>query len=127
MQGLVTDSSGAVVAGAKVIATNMGTGVAQSVVTNETGNYTFTLVPVGDYEMRVELSGFKTDTFRGLRVETAPQVRQDFTLQVGNAGPPWTLAAGLLRTTTGPGARPSSWEAADDPYGTSLRGETRAN
>ena len=44
--GLVTDSSGAIVAGAKVTLTNIDTGVAQTVNTNETGNYTFTLVPV---------------------------------------------------------------------------------
>jgi hypothetical protein len=102
IQGLVTDSSGAVVVAAKVTATNLGTGVSQTVSTNETGNYTFTLVPVGDYEMRVEMAGFKTEAVRGLRVETAAQVRQNFSLQVGNVSETVEVAASavILNTET---------------------------
>jgi hypothetical protein len=83
IQGLVTDSSGAVVVGAKVTARNVATGISRTVLTNNTGNYTFPLVPVGDYEMTVEMAGFKTEAARGLRVETAAQVRQNFVLEVG--------------------------------------------
>ena len=46
IEGRVTDTSGAVVAGAKVTMTNLGTGVSNSVVTNTSGNYTFNLVLV---------------------------------------------------------------------------------
>jgi hypothetical protein len=99
---LVTDASGAVVVGARVTATNVGTGVAQTVSTNETGNYTFTLVPVGDYEVRVEMAGFKTEAVRGLRVETAAQVRQNFSLDVGNVAETVEVAASavILNTET---------------------------
>jgi hypothetical protein len=83
VQGLVTDTSGAVVSGAVVTLTNEATGVSNTVQTNTTGNYTFPLVPVGTYSMRVEMPGFKTEVTRGLRVETAAQVRQNFLLQVG--------------------------------------------
>jgi hypothetical protein len=83
VQGLITDTSGAVVSGARVTLTNEATGVSFNAVTNATGNYTFALVPVGNYDMRVEMSGFKVETLRGLRVETAAQVRQNFLLQVG--------------------------------------------
>jgi hypothetical protein len=83
VQGLITDTSGAVVSGARVTLTNEGTSVSFNAITNETGNYTFALVPVGNYDMRVEMAGFKLETLRGLRVETAAQVRQNFQLQVG--------------------------------------------
>lgn len=83
IQGLVTDPSGAVIAGAKVTMINPATGVSQTVLTNATGNYTFVLVPVGLYDLKFEMQGFKTETIRGLRVETAAQVRQDAALQVG--------------------------------------------
>ena len=83
IEGLVTDSSGAVVSGAKVTITNLATGVSSEVTTNATGNYTFTLVPVGNYDVKVEMSGFKADEAKNVRVETAAQVRQDFRLQVG--------------------------------------------
>jgi hypothetical protein len=84
IQGLVEDSSGAVVAGAKVTMKNLGTGVAHSSTTNTSGLYNFPLVPVGDYEVSVELQGFKTETVRNIRVETAAQVRVDFKLEVGS-------------------------------------------
>src|SRR5262245_24264228 len=83
IEGLVTDTTGAVVAGAKVTIVNLATGVSSSVVTNSSGNYTFTLVPVGNYDVKAEMSGFKTGETKNVRVETAAQVRQDFQLQVG--------------------------------------------
>jgi len=43
--GTVTDTSGAVVAGAKVTATEMKTGVSRSTATNDSGNYAFANLP----------------------------------------------------------------------------------
>ncbi len=83
IQGLVTDSSGAVIGGAKVTITNEGMGVSQSVQTNETGNYTFPIVLVGNYDIKCEMQGFKTESVKALRVETGAQVRQNFQMPVG--------------------------------------------
>src|SRR5215472_8308352 len=74
IEGLVTDTSGAVVANAKVTITNAATGVTTTTVSNSTGNYTFSLVPVGNYDVKAEVSGFKSEEVKGLRVETAAQV-----------------------------------------------------
>jgi len=84
IQGIVTDSTGASVAGAKVTVTNLGTNVATTLTTNESGNYSFPLIPVGNYSVRCEAQGFKAEVVRDLRVETAAQVRQDFKLDVGS-------------------------------------------
>lgn len=84
IQGLVTDASGAVVAEAVVTAVNRDTGVASRILTNQTGNYSFPLLPVGNYDLRVERPGFKTDTVSNLRLETAAQIRQDFRLELGS-------------------------------------------
>ena len=84
VQGLVSDSTGAIIAGAKVTLTNQATNVSQTITTNATGNYTFTLVLVGDYTIRCEMQGFKTEVVRNQRVETAAQVRHDFTLDLGS-------------------------------------------
>ena len=84
IQGLVMDSTGSFVAGAAITATNQGTNVSLSVTTNETGNYTFPLLPVGDYMVRCEKPGFKAGLVKSLRLETAAQVRQDFKLDVGS-------------------------------------------
>nr|MBA3441361.1 carboxypeptidase regulatory-like domain-containing protein [Pyrinomonadaceae bacterium] len=61
IQGLVTDSTGAVAAGARVTATEVNTGVVRNVTTNESGNFTVPLIPVGNYDLRVELQGFKSE------------------------------------------------------------------
>src|SRR3989442_780068 len=81
--GLVTDSTGAVIQGAKVTLTNTGTNVVLTTTTNETGNYNFPLLQVGNYDIRVEAQGFKSEVVRGIRVETAAQFRQDIRLDAG--------------------------------------------
>jgi len=60
------------------------------------------VVPVGNYDVKVEMSGFKTGEVRGLRVETAAQVRQDFQLQIGAVSETVEVAAStvLLNTET---------------------------
>src|SRR5207248_1653513 len=69
LQGLVTDNSGAVITGAKVTLTNQGTNVSLNTTTNETGNYSFPLIAVGDYTVKCEMPGFKAEVVRNLRLE----------------------------------------------------------
>jgi hypothetical protein len=57
--GTVADSGGGKVPGATVTLTNDATGVSFNTVTNETGNYSFEAVQVGQYTLTVELQGFK--------------------------------------------------------------------
>ena len=57
--GTVTDSGGGKVPGATVTLTNEATGVSFNTVSNETGNYLFEAVQVGQYTLTVELQGFK--------------------------------------------------------------------
>src|SRR5262245_49237240 len=80
--GAVTDASGALIPGVEVTATNTGTGVAGTAITNESGTYRFPSLQPGPYEVKAALAGFQTQTFR-LSLGTAQQIRQNFTLQVG--------------------------------------------
>ncbi len=100
IQGLVTDNSGAVAPGAKITITNVATGVSRTVETNNTGNYSFQLVEFGDYEIRCEMQGFKTEAVRGVRVETAAQVRHNFVLQVGQVTETVEVSANAVLLTT---------------------------
>ncbi|MSV28055.1 MAG: carboxypeptidase regulatory-like domain-containing protein [Bryobacterales bacterium] len=100
IQGLVTDSSGAAIAGAKVILTNQGTNVALTTTANDTGNYTFPLVQVGDYTIRCEVQGFKAEVVRNVRLETAAQVRQNFKLDVGSVAESIEVAASAVTLQT---------------------------
>ena len=56
--GVVRDASGSVVPGATVMVRNIATGFTQTAVTEESGTFLLSLLPVGDYELRVEKAGF---------------------------------------------------------------------
>ena len=58
VQGLVTDTSQAVISGANVTLENVNTGVSTVRQTNETGHYLFDLVDPGTYSVSVEFTGF---------------------------------------------------------------------
>jgi hypothetical protein len=83
LTGIISDQTGAKVPGATVTATNQATNVEYTAVSNESGNYTITSVPVGTYVLKAELSGFKTATTNPMEVEAKAIVRLDFTLQIG--------------------------------------------
>ena len=83
--GTVADTSGALIPGVTVTATNVGTGIANTVVTNESGAYNFASLQPGSYKISSELPGFQTQTFTDVQLGGAQQVRLNFTLQVAAA------------------------------------------
>ena len=83
--GTITDSTGAVVAGAKVKVTEMRTGLERTSSTNSSGNYDFVDLPPGQYEVTVEQPGFKKATEKGIDVQVNSDVRVNLTLQPGMA------------------------------------------
>jgi hypothetical protein len=77
ISGVVADSSGGVLPGVTVTATNTETGQTRIVVTDESGAYTMGLLPPGTYDISAELEGLGTATRRGVTVllGTASNVR----------------------------------------------------
>ena len=84
LSGLVTDPSGAAVPNVTVNVTNPSTGYVRTVTTDNAGYYAFQNLPIGDYSIRVEASGFNTDT-ENVTLNVAEKGRRDFSLQVGSA------------------------------------------
>src|ERR1700732_4543543 len=82
LSGTVSDVSGALIPGVEVTATNSGTGVVATALTNESGTYRFPSLQPGPYVGKASLAGFQTQTFR-LALGTAQQIVQNFALQVG--------------------------------------------
>ncbi len=80
--GTVTDPDGAVIPGATVTATNVDTGFTRRVVTGGTGAYRIDLLPSGTYDVRVDMSGFKSEIKKGVAVTLGSAVRVDFQLQL---------------------------------------------
>ncbi len=83
--GTVSDASGAVIPGVTVTATNVGTGIANTLVTNESGTYQFAALQPGKYKLSAELPGFQIQTYTDVDLGGAQQVRLNFTLQVAAA------------------------------------------
>src|SRR2546427_6853622 len=83
--GTVADATGALIPGVTVTATNTGTGIANTVLTNESGAYQFAALQPGTYKVSVELAGFQTQIFTDVQLGGAQQVRLNFTLEVAAA------------------------------------------
>ncbi len=82
--GTVTDATGAVVPNAVVVLTNLGTNEKRTGQTNGSGDYSFTLLPVGHYSLSVKAGGFQESINKDLAVEAGDRARADVRLQTGS-------------------------------------------
>src|SRR5262249_4968027 len=101
--GTVSDASGALISGVTGTATNTATGIVNTVVTNESGAYTFAALQPGTYKATAELPGFQTQTFTDVQLGGAQQVTLNFKLQVAAAAGTSvevTIAADTVLATT---------------------------
>lgn len=83
LSGSVFDATGAIVANARVTATNVATNRVHETTTDNLGNYIIPLLPPGDYVLNVEAAGFRKLVQRGLTLQVNQQAHQDLTLQLG--------------------------------------------
>src|SRR5262249_35761275 len=102
VSGTVSDSSGAVLPGVSVTATNNATGVVTSVVTNEAGAYNFVSLLPGAYKVTAELPGFQTKSFTNVQLGNADKVRLNFSLELATQAQSVevTVAADTLLATS---------------------------
>src|SRR5919201_1497539 len=66
ISGTVNDSSGAVLPGAEITATQTETGIARMTISNETGSYVLPNLPLGPYKLEISLPGFRTFVRTGI-------------------------------------------------------------
>jgi hypothetical protein len=83
LRGTVTDSTHAVIAGAKVSLKGEATGLTRTTNTNSAGLYSFPDLPVGSYQLTVEFAGFKTVVRSKLELNVADVRESDFQLETG--------------------------------------------
>jgi len=81
--GTVTDQNNAVLPGANVTMTNMQTNQVRNVVTDGSGNYIVLNLPIGRYQVSVELSGFKREVHKDVKLDADQKLRIDFALTAG--------------------------------------------
>ncbi len=83
MAGVVTDTTGAVIADAKVSLLNEGSGAAYSGSTTSAGIYRFEDVALGQYTVTVGAAGFKTSVTKNVLVQIGTVAAVDVVLQPG--------------------------------------------
>ena len=96
IQGTVTDQSGASVSGAQVTIRNLDTGLVRTTTTSDDGSYAVPELPIGNYSVTVEKSGFRAAVVSGIRVEVSSERRADVTLQPGEVAEKVVVSADTL-------------------------------
>ena len=101
--GTVRDTTGAVVPGAKVTITNLGTSNSLSGTTHTDGTYVFTPLKIGSYSVDVEQTGFKRAHNPSIELNIQQQAMVDFTLSPGTISETVDVRsqAELLQTQSG--------------------------
>lgn len=101
--GIVADTSGAVVPGARVTLLNTAVGLSLETTTNASGEYTFSPVRIGPYSVTVTASGFSTTTQQNLQVAVDQHLQVNVQLKLGSASETVqvTGAPPQLQTTEG--------------------------
>jgi hypothetical protein len=101
ISGVVTDPSGAVVSGANVTITSVERRTSDIVTTNESGIYVKERLLPGNYEVKIEATGFKQSLIQNVNVNIDTQTKVDATLEAGAVSDTVTVTAGegqLLKT-----------------------------
>ena len=83
LNGTLTDSSGLLIAGARVEVVNPATGYRRETVSSDAGVYQLTPLPIGVYEITVSKDGFRTVRIEDVRLAVGQTRTLDVRLEVG--------------------------------------------
>jgi hypothetical protein len=100
IRGTVVDPTGAIVPGAKLRATNIATGLTYSATSDQDGLFAFLQLPIGDYSVRVERSGFKTLTEGHIHLDLDQIFNLRATMEVGGVSETITVEANAAQVET---------------------------
>ncbi|HEU4939383.1 MAG TPA: carboxypeptidase-like regulatory domain-containing protein [Vicinamibacterales bacterium] len=102
LSGTVTDTSGAVLPGADVVAKADETGTTFTAVTNERGLFNIPGMQIGRYTVTVSLQGFKTVALSDIRLNTATAAEVNVKLELGQLSETVTVKSGteVVQTQT---------------------------
>ena len=104
LAGTVTDQSGSLVPAAAITVTNVDTGASRSTVSGAAGQYQFSSLPVGHYEVRGAKPGFTEEIHPGVELAVGQSATVDINLQVGQSSQQVTVKgdAAMVSATTSP-------------------------
>lgn len=94
--GTITDTTGAVIAGAEVELLDTATNLSQKIATGADGHYSFPRVLPGVYKLTVTAKGFRQAVVPSLKIEIAKAYTVDLSLEVGAVGEVVEVTAGAV-------------------------------
>src|SRR6202162_2997106 len=102
ISGIVQDQSGAAVAGADVTIKNIDTGTARTLTSDPGGRYTAPDLPLGNYEVQAQHSGFQTEVRSGITLTVGREAVVNLALRVGQLSEKVSITgeAPLVESTT---------------------------
>jgi outer membrane receptor protein involved in Fe transport len=100
ISGLVTDPSGAVIAGADVTVRNVGTNVARAMKTNDAGLFEAVSLQPGDYEIKAAKPGFATLTRTGITVSIGQRAVANMEMKISSSAETISVDANLSSVET---------------------------
>src|SRR5437588_9537976 len=83
ISGTVTDPSGSVIPSVTVTAVNTGTGATRTTQTTPAGVFFMNALPVGNYTLRAEATGFKKYEATGVRLDVNDKLNFPIRLEIG--------------------------------------------
>src|SRR5437867_8539362 len=98
--GRVTDAQGAIVPGATITITDVGTNSIITTTSNESGSYTVPLLQPGEYKVSAGLPGFQKFVREGIVLRTAERATVDISLAIGSVDQVVTVTAELANSDT---------------------------
>ncbi len=101
--GVVQDASSAVIPNASIRARNAGTGIVRQTTSDESGNFIFTLIPIGTYEVTAEANGFKKSVVSDVMLRVNDNRRINFSMEVGQIADQVTIEATAVSVNTATG------------------------
>jgi len=100
VRGTVTDPSGAAVPGAKVTLRDVGTNALLEATTTDLGSYSFAVVNVGTYEVRIKASSFKEFVVKSVEVHVSTASEVNARLELGASSDTVTVEANDVQVQT---------------------------
>src|SRR5205809_482434 len=91
--GIVQDSSSSVIPAAQIRLKNLDTGRVWQTTSDESGNFSVTLLPIGTYEVSAEAQGFKRTVVNDVALRVNDNRRFLFTMEVGQLAEQVTVEA----------------------------------
>ena len=100
LSGTVVDPSGLALAGATVTVQNELTAYKQGTTTSSSGEYLFPVLPVGNYQITVTMTGFAPYTQKGITLQVDKSVTLPVQMKLGTVGQQVTVTADASMVTT---------------------------